>query len=84
MNAEKVKRLLEGFPSGVSAAPKGHEGNGSSTWADPRPDTTPRLHEELVHPNPGRFPTWRACLEANGLLTQEAVEYSRKRGWRVE
>jgi hypothetical protein len=43
-----------------------------------------RLHEELVHPNPNRYPGWRVCLEANGLLTQEAIEYSKKRGWRVE
>ncbi|MDG7016478.1 MAG: hypothetical protein JRM82_03785 [Nitrososphaerota archaeon] len=43
-----------------------------------------RLHEELVYPNPGMFPTWKTCLEANGLLTREAIEYSAKRGWRVD
>jgi hypothetical protein len=41
------------------------------------------LHQELVNPNPKRYPDWRACLEGEGLLTEEAVEYSRHRGWRV-
>jgi hypothetical protein len=41
------------------------------------------LHQELVHPNPKRYPNWRVCLQEEGLLTDEAIEYSRKRGWQV-
>jgi hypothetical protein len=42
------------------------------------------LHAELVHPNPKRYPTWKACLEGEGLLTQQAIGYSIQKGWSVE
>jgi len=41
------------------------------------------IHQEFLYPNPKRYPNWRSCLEGEGLLTEKALEYSRKRGWKV-
>jgi pantothenate kinase-related protein Tda10 len=41
------------------------------------------LRREFVSPNPKRYPDWRSCLEGEGLLTEEVLAYSLKRGWKV-
>ena len=41
------------------------------------------LHSEWVHPNHKRYRTWRECLEGENFLSQPAIEYSAKRGWKA-
>jgi len=43
--------------------------------------TLEELHQQFVHPNPNRYPTWENCLESEGLLSDESRRYSESRGW---
>ena len=55
-----------------------------SEYVDPFTERMEGLRTEFISPNPRRYPTWRACLEGEGLLTEEAVDYSKKKGWKLE
>jgi len=50
-------------------------------YVEPSRTRLEELHERYIDVNPERFPTWVDCLKANGLYTEEAIEYSRARGW---
>lgn len=39
------------------------------------------LHAEFDASNPKKYPNWQACLEGEGILTEEVVAYSNRRGW---
>jgi hypothetical protein len=53
-------------------------------YADEFAQKVEALHAELVDPNPKRYRTWKACLESEGLLTDQVIAYSMKKGWNVE
>lgn len=42
-----------------------------------------RLHSEFLAPNSNHYPTWKECLEGEGVMCPASVEYSKSKGWKV-